>query len=380
MKGQRVAVVGVGYSTIGRSTGLSLDDLAVEASIAAMADAGLKPTDIDGVATHCFAQQLVRPTRVADLLGIPDLGWYSGNFDGAAYVVAAHHGIAAVASGSCHTCLTIRSVHRMGASGGTRAWPADGIAGVDQFLVPYGDTTAAHWAAMYMQRHMHEFGTTPEQFGEFVIAQRDYAAANPDAIHRTPLTMDDYLSSRMIARPLHVLDCDYPVDAGSALIFTTEERARDMVHKPVFFESWAAGTTDVLDFHLLESMPQSSPWRAARRMWSKTDLRPDDVNIAGLYDGFSFIAMQWMEALGFCGLGESGPFVEAGNTRPGGRLPTNTDGGACNVGRRHGANFFIEVTRQLRGECGDRQVPGASVGVVSNSVGGFAGCALMTNE
>ena len=184
----------------------------------------------------------------------------------------------------------------------------------------------------------------------------------------------------MIARPLHVLDCDYPVDAGSALIFTTEERARDMVHKPVFFESWAAGTTDVLDFHLLESMPQSSPWRAARRMWSKTDLRPDDVNIAGLYDGFSFIAMQWMEALGFCGLGESGPFVEAGNTRPGGRLPTNTDGGACNVGRRHGANFFIEVTRQLRGECGDRQIPGASVGVVSNSVGGFAGCALMTNE
>jgi acetyl-CoA acetyltransferase len=115
-------------------------------------------------------------------------------------------------------------------------------------------------------------------------------------------------------------------------------------------------------------------------MWSRTDLRPSDVDVAGLYDGFTFISMQWLEALGFCGEGESGPFVAEGNTGPAGAIPTNTDGGACNVGRRHGANFFIEVTRQLRGECGDRQVPGAQVGVVSNSVGGFAGCALLTAD
>src|SRR5262249_24719353 len=121
------------------------------------------------------------------------------------------------------------------------------------------------------------------------------------------------------------------------------------------------------------------PWRAAKRMWSRTGLTPADVDVAGLYDGFTFIAMQWLEALGFCGEGESGPFVEAGQTRLDGSIPTNTDGGARNVGRRHGPNFFIEVTRQLRGEVdGGRQVPDAEVGVVSNAVGGFSACALLT--
>jgi acetyl-CoA acetyltransferase len=306
------------------------------------------------------------------------VGFYSGSVDGAAYAVGAIHGIAAVASGSCHTCLTLRTVHRMGASGNTRGLPPQGVGGNQQFLAPFGDLTAAHWAGMYMQRHMHEFGTTEEQFGAFAVAQRGYATLNDDALHRAPLTIEEYLASRYVCRPLHVLDCDYPVDSSSALIFTTEERARDLAKKPVFFEAWAMGTTPVLDFHLLESMPHSSPWNAADRMWAMTDLRANDVHVAGLYDGFSVIALQWLEALGFCGLGESGPFVGAGNTGPGGAIPTNTDGGACNVGRRHGANFFIEVTRQLRNESGARQVPGAEVGVVSNSVGGFAACALLT--
>ncbi|MGD9793539.1 MAG: thiolase family protein [Acidimicrobiia bacterium] len=378
MKGQRVAVVGVGYSTVARNSGLSLEALSAQASVAAMADAGLKPSDIDGLVTHCFPHQLVFSTQMADILGIPDLGFYSGSFDGAAYAVAAMHGAAAVASGSCHTCLTIRPVHRLGASGSTRTMDPSEVSGPQQFLAPFGELTAAQWAAMYMMRHMAEFGTTMEQFGHFAIAQREFATKNPDAFFRDPLTMDDYLSSRMVADPLHILDCDYPVDSASALIFTTEERARDLIHKPVFIESWAAGTTPIMEFNLLDNMPVSSPWNAAKRMWSQTDLTVNDVDIAGLYDGFTFIAMQWLEALGFCGLGESGPFVEAGNTRVGGRIPTNTDGGACNVGRRHGANFYIEVTRQLRGECGDRQIPGAEVGVVSNSVGGFAGCALLT--
>jgi len=379
-KGRRVAIVGVGYSTIGRRTGLSLEQLTAQAGVAALADAGLTAQDIDGVAAHSFPHQYVAATQVADLLGIPDLAFYSGSADGAAYAVAAMHGWAAVASGSCDTCLTVRTVHQQGAAGGTRVDADARYAGAQQFSAPYGSFTGAHWAGLYMQRHMHEYGTTPEQFGHFVLAQRDYASKNSDAILREPLTMEDYLASRYITKPLHLLDCDYPVDSSSALIFTTEERARDLAKKPVFFEAQAAGTTDVLDFSLLESMPQSSPWRAARTMWDRTDLGPSDVDVAGLYDGFSFIAMQWLEALGFCGEGESGPFVEEGNTRPGGAIPTNTDGGACNVGRRHGANFYIEVTRQLRSECGDRQIPGAQVGIVSNSVGGFAGCALLTAD
>jgi acetyl-CoA acetyltransferase len=377
---QRVAVVGVGYSTVGRRTGLTLEELTAQASVAAMADAGLRPADLDGVVVHSFPHQYVAATQTADLLGIPDLGFYSGSVDGAAYSVAAMHGIAAVASGSCHTCLTVRTVHQAGAAGFVGSMADEGASGNRQFLLPYGAFAGSHWAGMYMQRHMHQYGTTEEHFGAFAAAQRQYASANPDAIFRDPITIDDYLASRYISKPLHLLDCDYPVDSGSALIFTTEERARDLAKKPVFFDAWAMGTTDTLDFHLLEDMTHSSPWRAARRMWDRTDLRPADVDVAGLYDGFTFIAMQWLEALGFCGEGESGPFVAEGNTGPKGAIPTNTDGGACNVGRRHGANFFIEVTRQLRGECGPRQVPGARVGLASNAVGGFASCALLTTD
>lgn len=377
----RVAIVGVGYSTVGRGTGLSLQALTAQAAVAAMKDAGIGPGDIDGVATHSFPHQYTSATDTADLLGIPDVAWYSGSIDGAAYSVAALHGIAAVASGSCHTCLTIRTMHQRAGASPTVDDPSINEAYDDQqFLQPFGAMTGAHFAGVYMQRYMHEYGIPEEHFGALAIAQRDYAAKNPDAVFRNPLTMDDYLNARFITKPLRLLDCDIPVDSGSALIFTTEERARDMAKKPVFFESWAMGTTDVSNFFLVEDMTETSPYRAAQTMWDRTSLTPADVDVAGLYDGFTFITLQWLEALGFCGKGEGGAFVAEGNTRPDGIIPTNTDGGACNVGRRHGANFFIETTRQLRGEADIRQIPDAKVAVVSNSVGGFANCALLTSE
>ncbi|WP_329251251.1 thiolase family protein [Streptomyces canus] len=383
-KKQRVAIVGVGYSTVGRDTGLSLDTLTAQASIAAMEDAGVKPADIDGVVVHSFPHQYVSATHTAAMLGIPDLAFYSGSVDGAAYSMAAQHAIAAIASGSAETVLTLRTVHRAGAAGRSSLVPGmeRGAPGPFQFTMPYGSFTGSHWAGLYMQRHMAMYGTKEEDFGAFAVAQREYAIANPsESFFTEPLTIDDYLSARYIAAPLRLLDCDYPVDSSSALIFTTEERARDLRQKPVFFESWAMGTTQESDFSLVEDMTQSSPFRAARRMWSRTDLKPSDVGVAGLYDGFSFIALQWLEALGFCGIGESGPFVSSGHTRADGVIPTNTDGGACNIGRRHGANYFIEVTRQLRGTAGERALPGRpTAGVVSNAVGPFSGCALITAE
>jgi len=378
---QRVAIVGIGYSTVGRNTGLSLNALTAQSSIAAMTDAGVTPADIDGVVVHSFPHQYVSATHTAAMLGIPDLAFYSGSIDGAAYAVAALHGIAAVASGSSEMCLTLRTVHRADAAGGP-ALGGGGVGGPSQFSMPYGAFTGAHFAGLYMRRHMARYGTKEEDFGAFAVAERDYALRNPaESFFHDPLTIEEYMNSRYIAKPLHLLDCDYPVDSSSALIFTTEERARDLRQKPVFFDSWAMGTTAEADFSLVEDMTHSSPFMAARRMWSRTGLKPSDVGVAGLYDGFSFIALQWLEALGFCAEGESGPFVAAGNTRPDGIIPTNTDGGACNVGRRHGANFFIEVTRQLRGTAGDRALPRKpAVGVVSNAVGGFSGCALLTAE
>ena len=383
-KKNRVAIVGVGYSEVGRATGLTLDKLTAQAGVAALADAGLKPTDIDGLVTHSFPNQFVSSTHTAAMLGIPDLAFYSGNVDGAAYSVAAMHAIAAIESGSAETVLTFRTVQKAG-QGGEAFRGAAGpmtIPGNMQLAMPYGSIAGPHWAGMYMTRHMAKYGSTEEDFGSFAIAQRKFAVANPtESFFHEELTMEDYLNSRYVAKPLHLLDCDYPVDSSSALIFTTEERARDMKQKPVFFDSWANGTTKEADFSLVSEMTHSSPWMAAARMWSRTDLKPKDVQTAGLYDGFSFIAMQWLEALGFCEEGGSGPFVRSGATSATGSLPTNTDGGACNVGRRHGANFFIEVTRQLRGSAGDRALPNnPKVGVVSNAVGGFAACALLTAE
>ena len=224
---------------------------------------------------------------------------------------------------------------------------------------------------------MAEFGTTEEQFGHHVIAQREHASLNDDAIFREPITMDDYLAARYVSKPVRILDCDYPVDSGSAVIFTTEERARDLDQPVVLVESYALTATGG-QFEIQEDMVSTAPAECARSLWSRTDLKPSDVDTAQLYDGFSIIVFQWLEALGFCGLGEAGPFVEAGNTRLGGSLPVNTDGGACNVGRRHGANFCIEATRQLRGQSGERQVEGAEVSVFTNAVGPFAGAALLT--
>ena len=175
-----------------------------------------------------------------------------------------------------------------------------------------------------------------------------------------------------------MLDCDYPCDAGSTVIFTTEERARDLGKPIVLVEAASLVGLGEPSFDLVDDLTANAPVAAAETLWSRTDLKPTDVDTAHLYDGFSIITFQWLEALGFCGRGEAGPFVEAGHTGPGGALPVNTDGGACNVGRRHGANYCIEAVRQLRGEAGARQVGDTEVSIWSNAVGYFGGAMLLT--
>ncbi len=380
--GNRVAIVGVGYSTVGRKTGLSAEELTIQATHAALADAGLTTRDIDGITS-------VGTDPLSDgwMLGIEPLKWFASGMIVPAFSYAALNAIAAVAAGFCHTALALRVIQQQpsgaamagGAADGVNAMIAAMIGGGDrQFLGPYGAGSPTQWAGLLTQRHMAEFGTTEEQFGHHVIAQRANASLNDDAIFRDPLTMDDYLAARYVSKPVRILDCDYPVDSGSAVIFTTEERARDLDQPVVLVESYALTATSGPQFEILEDMVSTAPAECARDLWSRTDLKPSDVDCAQLYDGFSIIVFQWLEALGFCGLGEAGPFVEAGHTRLGGSLPVNTDGGACNVGRRHGANFCIEATRQLRGEAGERQVEGTEVSVFTNAVGPFAGAALLT--
>ncbi|MDP2013813.1 MAG: thiolase family protein, partial [Actinomycetota bacterium] len=220
----RVAIAGYGYSTVGRNTGLSLDELTAQSSVAAMQDAGITAKDIDGIVIHSGLNQYVSSTHTAAMLGIPDLAFYSSSVDGAAYSVAAMHAIAAIASGSAETVLTIRTIQKQGAAMPTLDMidPNARIDGPGQLSGPYG-AGGPSWAAFYMKRHMAKYGSTEEDFGAMAIAQRKFATQNPaEAFHTDPLTMDDYMNSRYIFKPLHMLDCDYPIDSSSALIFTTE--------------------------------------------------------------------------------------------------------------------------------------------------------------
>ena len=391
-KNDRIAAVGVGYSTIGRRTGLTSRELTLQCAKAAMDDAGMTPADIDGVCMHGGVAGAVKAgTQLAEgmdagfMLGMSPLNYYNTLEVSPAFVGAAINAIAAIKAGLCHTCIAFRIIPQRESTNESRTTQSQEViyaAGDSQFMRPFGaNAPAVSIAGLQAQRHMWQYGTTEEQFGAHVVAQRDHAVLNEDAILREPLTIEDYLNSRYITKPVRLFDCDYPVDSGSAVIFTTEERARDWKKKPVFVDSMAYSSIKYSSMDLLDDFTRSSPVHCAETLWSRTDLKPSDVDTAQIYDGFTIITFQWLEALGFCKPGEAGPFIEAGNTRLGGSLPVNTDGGACNVGRRHGANFCIETVRQLRGgESGARQVPNAKVGVWANAVGYFSGAVLMTAE
>lgn len=372
----RVAIVGVGYSTVGRSTDLTWQDLVVGSVKAALDDAGLRPADIDGMTT-------MGGSVLADaaMLGIGPLSWFDQDDFGPAFIQPAVQAVAAVEAGQCHTVIATRIIKKGTFAPAAPHRPLTGrdrtIGGDLQFGLPYG-AGGPSFAALMARRHMAEYGTTEEQFGAHVVAQRAFAALNDDALLREPLTIEDYLASRYVCTPIRLLDCDYPCDAGSAVIFTTEERARDLAQRPVLVESYALSAWGEPSFENLPDLTNHAPLHTAQNLWARTDLKPEDVDCAQLYDGFTIITFEWLEALGFCGRGEAGPFVAEGNTSLGGALPVNTDGGACNVGRRHGANFCVEATRQLRGECGSRQVPDAEVSVWANAVGYFSGAMLLT--
>jgi acetyl-CoA acetyltransferase len=391
----RVAAIGVGYSTVGRRTGLTSRQMTAQAARAAFDDCGITADQIDGVVMHWGVAgpepaglERVDALDAALMLGITPVNFFSSDGIGPAYSHAAIQAIAAIKSGMAHTVLTFRVINQRLSSAEERAATAatagpTRVSGDAQFTAPFGSINGAQSiAALPAQRHMELYGTTEEQFGAHVIAQRHHATLNEDALFRDPLTMDDYLNARYISKPMRLLDCDYPVDSASAIIFTTEERARDFKRKPVFVEAAAHSGIEVLPagFEKVRDMNHSSPYHAAETLWSRTDLQPKDVDCAQLYDGFTIIVFQWLEALGLCGEGEAGPFVASGATRLGGSLPVNTDGGACNVGRRHGANFCIESIRQLRGESGARQVPDAKVAAWANAVGPFSAAFLMTAD
>jgi acetyl-CoA acetyltransferase len=261
-----------------------------------------------------------------------------------------------------------------GGGGGFRA------SGFMEWELPYAAPSAAIWIAMFAQRHFHEFGTTREQLAQIALNARKNAEVNPKAIYREPMSLDDYFAARMISSPFCLFDCDVPCDGATAVIVSHADTAGDLRRPPIQVEAVGTAIYGRPSWDQFDDLTTMACRDAAAQMWTRTDIQPSDVQLAEMYDGFSFITMAWLEAMRFCGKGESGPFVEGGQRiARDGELALNTNGGQLSGGRLHGYGFIHEACVQLWGEAGERQVPGdPEVGVAAAGGGPLAGCLLLT--
>jgi acetyl-CoA acetyltransferase len=290
----------------------------------------------------------------------------------------------AISCGLARHVLVYRTVTESSAqgSGGRSGLGLDGgrVGDYLQWSIPFGAFSAANWIALMAQRHFHEYGTTREQLAQIALNARRNAARNPAAIYRDPLTMDEYLAARFISTPFCLYDCDVPVDGSVAVVVSHRDYAVDAPNGAVHVHAAGTALRGRPSWDQFDDMTTMAARDAGARLWERTDLTAADVDVAELYDGFSFLTLCWLEALGMCGKGEAGPFVEGG-TRIAldGEVPLNTFGGQLSAGRLHGYGYLHEACVQLRGAGGDRQVPGTpEVAVVANGGGPIAGCLLLT--
>ncbi|MHB8664054.1 MAG: thiolase family protein [Acidimicrobiales bacterium] len=365
----RAIVSGVGISEIGRAGDKHGLDLALDAALAAIADAGLRPEDIDGLASYPFGDR--PPEEVQDALGL-QLEWLGGPSSGAQLGVMISAAMA-IAAGLCRHVLVYRSVERLGGLLGSASGALPVAEGPWEWHVPFHEYSAVNLCAMQAQRHMHQYGTTKEQLGWVALTGRHHAGMNDLAALRAPMTTQDYLDAPMVSDPLGRLDCDLPIDGAVALVLSAVEFATDCPHPAVRFEAVGGANHGATGWETRPDFPAMAATDAAVQLWSRTDLTPADVDVAEIYDGFTILTLLWLEALGFCGEGEAGAFVDGGDRiRLGGQLPLNTYGGQLSAGRLHGFWLFHEAVLQLRGAAGTRQVPGAEVAITC--AGGISKC------
>ncbi|MCK9904998.1 DitF protein [Parafrankia colletiae] len=388
---RRAVISGIGQSEVGRRLGRDGLDLTIDAALAAIADAGLTVADIDGLATYPGGiggfSGFSGPgsPAVHDALRL-SLNWHSGGGEGPGQLQAVVNAVMAVATGLARHVLVYRTVTESTAQGaGGRPGIGAGdlhAVGAHQWSLPFRAFSAANWLALYAQRHFDQFGTTEEQMAQIALNARRNAALNPKAVFRQPLTMDDYLAARIVSSPFRLYDCDVPVDGSTVLVVSVVEHAAAVDHPVARVEAVGTALRGRPSWEQWEDLTTMPARTSADHMWSRTDLRPADVDVAQLYDGFSWLTMSWLEALGFCEHGQSGPFIEGGGRITlDGVLPLNTNGGQLSAGRLHGYGYIHEAVLQLRGEAGARQVPGRpEVAVVSNGGGPISGCMLLTRN
>ena len=380
----KCAIAGIGWTKYTKASGVSTLALAAEACKKAIDDSGLPIDEVDGIVTHNMNDSC-SPQDVAASLGLPELRWHEEHWVGGAgsarmVAEAAMAIICGMATNVvCFRAMNGRSGRRLGGTGERPSTTGEG-----QFLYPYGWTSFIHACCLFASRHMALYGTTERQLGAIAIAQHKHAMLNDRAMLRKPITMDDYLNSKMIAYPFHIYDITLETDGACAVLVTTSERAKDLKKKPVYIMSAAHGggpdnsAFDMNSGAFLRTPEPSNMYShyVAKHLFGMAGITPQDVDVAEIYDEVTMAALVQLEDFGFCKKGEGGPFVESGAIELGGKLPLNTHGGFLCEGYIHGINHVAEAVQQLRGECGARQVKDAEIAITSG-VGITVGSALL---
>lgn len=363
------AVVGAATAHLGEAPGYSHLEIMADAARSALADAGLHLADVDGL--FAVSMHSVFPVlSFGEYLGIQPAVSDGTIVGGSSAVYQMLHAAMALHHGLCEVALIV-----YGSNQRTAAGKLHSPSGMEHLPheKPYGLRAPIAGYAMAAARHMHDYGTTREQLAEVAVAARMWAAMNEEAFDRAPLTAEEVLGSRMVCDPLTVRDCCLVTDGGGAIVMTRADRARDLAKPPVYLLSCAGAQTH-RQISMMPDLTTTSAAECGPRAFTMAGLRPDDVDVLQVYDAFTINAVILLEDLGFCPKGEGGRYVGDGRLRPGGALPFNTYGGglSCTHPGMLGVFTTIETVRQLRGEAGERQVDGATIGLAHGNGGMFS--------
>jgi acetyl-CoA acetyltransferase len=369
---RRVAIVGAATSDLGRVDDKTAFQLNYQGTSRALADAGIDRSEVDGFMSHNTGS--LPPIELAEYLGLRPNWVDSTGHGGSIWEFMVEHAAAGIAEGLVEVVvLTYGSTQRADLKKKLRmANLSFGTRGPSQFAAPFGHPVGSHYA-MVARRHMHEFGTTMEQLAEVAVSTRYNAGFNPEAFYREPLTIEGVLAEAPIWDPLTKSHCCIRSDGGGAIVLTSEERARDCAKAPI----WVLGTGEAVSHVTMSEwrdFTESPCVRSGDLAFERAGVRREDIDVVEVYDAFTPMVILTLEGLGFCKKGEGGPFVEGGTMRVGGALPTNTDGGGLSAAQpgMRGMFLLIEAVRQLRGECGERQVPDATLACVNGTSGWFS--------
>jgi acetyl-CoA acetyltransferase len=357
--------------------------LTIDACLAAVDDAGLTLDDIDGLSTYPgpvgMGMSEGGVTAVEEALRIHPT-WINGGGElpgpGGSVIAA----MLAVASGLCRHVLCFRTVWestfatlRLGGGLGGRV-----SGSIHEWRAPFGAMSAANWIGMNANQYLHRYGAPREMLGWIAINGRNGAARNPNAIYRDPMTMDDYLSARPITTPFGLYDCDVPCDASIAVVVSDASVAGNLPHPAIRIDAVGTQITERISWDQDTITHEPQVIGQSAHLWTRTELRPSDVDLALVYDGFTFNAITWLEALGFCEFGEAKDWLDGGRRIAlDGELPVNPHGGQLSEGRTHGFGFVYEAVTQLRHQAGERQVPDAETAVVTSGGGTPSGVLLL---